>query len=67
MLSNLNSETDLEFSHQGASFTPQNERHYNTLCFDPHGNFKTLVAGGRVGMKILDKKNIPMCFRRYMA
>ena len=25
-------------------------------------NFKTLVARGRVGMKILEKRNIPMCF-----
>ena len=26
-----------------------------TFFFDPHGNFKTLVARGEMGMKILEK------------
>ena len=32
-----------------------------------HCNFKTLVTRGRVGMKILEKWNMPLCFRRYRA
>ena len=40
---------DLESFHQGASLRPQHERNVKTLFFDPHCNFKTLVAGGSVG------------------
>ena len=43
---------DLEPSHQGASFRPQNERRVTTLFVDPYCNFRTLVARDRVGMKI---------------
>ena len=46
---------DLESTHQGASLRPHNERRVTTLFFDPHCNFETLVARGRVGMKILEK------------
>ena len=45
----------LESSLQGTSLRPQNERIINTLFFDPHCNFKTLIARGQVGMKILEK------------
>ena len=54
MLSNFSSETDQIWNPliKAHLLNPQNERVTNTLFFDPHCDFKTLVARGRVGMKI---------------
>ena len=46
---------ELESSHQGASFKPQNERWCYALFLHPPCNFKSLLARGRVGIKILEK------------
>ena len=52
MLSNFNSETRLRILSPRRIFqTPKCKGLKKTLFFDPHCNFKSLLARGRVGMK----------------
>ena len=55
MSSNFNSDTRFGTLSSKRIFKTPNERIANNLFFDPHCDFKTLVARGKVEMKI--KKN----------
>ena len=45
-------------------WTPKWKEGYNFI-FDPHCNFTSLVASGRVGMEFLEKWNMSICFHGY--
>ena len=55
------------WNHQCTSFRPKMKGLLILHFLTRHCNFKTLVARGRVGMKILEKWNMPICFNRYRA